>query len=233
MKLFVSYRRSDTQDFAGRLVDRLRETPGIEQVFIDVDGIAPGERFPDKLAASLKHTDATLVVIGPGWAGPRDGAPPRIQDEGDFVRAEVREAIACGKRVIPVLANGAVMPDAASLPNDLRALPELNAVSVRHSDFERDVDFLADLALGRRKPSRFEGHLQRHPVQAVVFRLATGLLLGAAVLLAGAAVHHAVLNQPLELTLGGRGPVVLVIVGILGVSTVWRLWAGARRLRRT
>jgi len=232
MKLFVSYRRSDTQDFSGRLADRLRQTPGVEQVFIDVDGIAPGERFPDKLESSLKQTDANLVVIGQAWAGPREGQPARIHDAEDFVRAEVRGALKSGKRVIPVLANGAVMPGAESLPEDIHTLPTLNAVSVRHSDFERDVDYLADLALGRKKPSRFQSHLQRHPVQAALFRVVTGLLLGAALLLTAAAVHGAVLNQPLELTLGGRGPVLLAIAGVLGLSVLWRLQAGARKLRR-
>lgn len=232
MKVFISYRRSDTQDFAGRLRDRLAATPGIDAVFLDVDGIEPGESFPDKLSASLRQTDVILVVIGPGWAGPRDGQPTRIHDEGDFVRAEVRGALASGKRVIPVLANGALMPGAESLPRDIEALPTLNAVSVRHSDFERDVDNLADLALGRKKPTRFQSHLQRHPVQAAMFRALTGLLLGAVLLLAGGAIHGALVKQPLELTLGGRGPVLLLMAGVLGLSMLWRLWDGARKLRR-
>jgi hypothetical protein len=42
MKVFVSYRRSDTQDLAGRLVDRLRAVPEISFVFFDVQTIAAG-----------------------------------------------------------------------------------------------------------------------------------------------------------------------------------------------
>ena len=43
MNVFISYRRSDTQDLAGRIADRIRAVPEVDHVFIDVDGIEPGQ----------------------------------------------------------------------------------------------------------------------------------------------------------------------------------------------
>ena len=224
MKIFLSYRRTDTQDFTGRLADRLRAEPGIEQVFLDVDGIAPGERFPEKLEQALKATDATLIVIGREWRG------PRLFEASDVVRAEARAALVKGKgRVIPVLANDAAMPAAADLPDDLAELPTLNAVSVRHDAFERDVEHLIDRLFGRKKPKGLAAYLQRHPGQALLFRTTAGLALGAALVLGAAVVHHSVFRYGLEVTLGGRGPLLAAIAAVLGLSVAWRLRAGAKR----
>lgn len=232
MKAFISYRRSDTQDFSGRLADRLRETPGIREVFIDVDGIDPGEAFPKKLETALKEADAILIVIGPAWAGPKEpGAPGRIFDEGDFVRLEVRRALASGQRAIPVLANGAAMPGPLDLPEDLRPLAALNAVSVRHGDFERDVDYLVDLVLKRKKPSAVSAYLNRHPLQAGLLRGALGFVIGGAALIAAAALaFEASGGRALNLVLGD-GPTALLIAGWLGASVLAPMLLMGRRRR--
>ncbi len=43
--IFVSYRRDDSRDVAGRLVDRLRRDYSEEQLFLDIDGIPAGTEF--------------------------------------------------------------------------------------------------------------------------------------------------------------------------------------------
>jgi hypothetical protein len=47
--IFVSYRRQETRDLAGRLCDRLRDQFGESQVFIDVDAIEPGVDFAEEI----------------------------------------------------------------------------------------------------------------------------------------------------------------------------------------
>lgn len=39
--VFISYRRDDAAPYAGRIGDRLRTTPGIERVFLDVASVKP------------------------------------------------------------------------------------------------------------------------------------------------------------------------------------------------
>ena len=233
MKVFVSYRRDDTQDFAGRLVDRLRAALGIAAVFLDVEGIMPGENFETKLKAALGGCDLCLVLVGREWRGARPDRPvARIEEPGDFVRLEVREALASPAKVIPVLANGAVMPDPRDLPEDLRGLASLNALSIRHSDFNRDVDHLLDVIFSRRGPSRFGSHLARHPVQAGVLRSAVGLFLALIALLAVAVVNNTITNQSLNQTVGGTGPALLLIAAVIFAGLMLpHVLRGSRRRR--
>lgn len=232
LKIFISYRRSDTQDFAGRLADRLRVTPGIDRVFIDVEDIAPGDTFPSRLASALAESDVCLIVIGPRWSGPRQGASARLFDGDDFVRREVREALATDSRSLPVLANGAIMPAAAELPDDLVGLLDLNAVSIRHGDFDRDVDSLIDVLLRRKKPGVLRAYLHRHPVQSALLQGLAGGLAGIFVLVVGAAVHHWSTGHSLDQSMGGRGPVVLLILAVLCAGAGLPMYVLARRLRR-
>jgi hypothetical protein len=204
VNVFISYRRSDTQDFAARLAEQLRRELGATAVFMDIDDIAAGEAFPRRLEQALASAAVCLVIIGQGWTGPREGARPRVHDEGDFVRAEVRQALTTGKRTIPVLAHGAAMPAPADLPEDLGALPSLNAVSVRHTDFERDVAHLVTLVRGQTKTKALGA-------RAVAARVGLGLLVGAIGLLTLGVVHGAVFARPLSETVGSAGAVVLVI----------------------
>jgi hypothetical protein len=117
IKLFTSYRRSDSQDFSARLADRLRKAPGIADVFLDVEEIGAGKDFVRRIQSSLAGASVCLIVIGPNWRGAAPDGSARIVNEGDFVRLEVREAL---NRILPVLANGALMPAPEDLPDDLK-----------------------------------------------------------------------------------------------------------------
>ena len=57
-------------------------------------------------------------------------------------------AIKLGKRVIPVLVNGARMPRAADLPESLRPLTRRHAVRLTHERFANDVRGLAETLRG-------------------------------------------------------------------------------------
>jgi len=218
--VFISYRRDDTGDFAGRLSDRLSRSPGIGKVFIDVAGIEPGADFVELIGHALAESEVCLVVIGSAWAGPAvpDGRT-RIHEDGDFVRLEVRRALAGKVRVLPVLAHGAKMPAATALPDDLGRLPRLNAVAIRHDSFERDAQYLIDVILRRRKPSSFGAYLTRHPVLAATLRGAVGFVLAAVALIVAAVLHQAATGRSLDQLLG-RGPVLLLIVIVLAAGTV-------------
>jgi len=230
MNVFIGYRRDDTQDLAGRIADRLRADPGIDNVFIDVDGIEPGVDFVAKIRVALAESDVCMLLIGRQWRGAGVvGQRPRIFEDRDFVRLEAASALAGTGKVVPVLANGAQMPEPEELPEDLRRLAQINAVSIRHAYFEHDIDYLIDVLLSRKKPGRFGSFLSRHPFMAGVVRAIAGALAALALLLAGAAVHGGLTHRSLDEDLGGPGQVWLLIVGVLAIGVAIPVLVGPGR----
>ncbi|HYQ04077.1 MAG TPA: toll/interleukin-1 receptor domain-containing protein [Polyangiaceae bacterium] len=137
MKAFISYRRDDSLDFAGRLSDRLAVHFGAGAIFRDIDAIPLGADFVEVIAQEINQCDAFLVIIGPSWLG------PRLADPSDFVRLEIESALAGGVPVVPVLVGNTRMPAGGDLPPSLSGLSLRQAVAVRSgSDFHRDVDVL-------------------------------------------------------------------------------------------
>src|SRR3954454_21802498 len=67
VKLFINYRREDTDDLAGRLYDRLTTEFGAENIFKDVDSIRPGQNWKVELERSVGQCDVVLALIGKGW----------------------------------------------------------------------------------------------------------------------------------------------------------------------
>jgi hypothetical protein len=149
--LFISYRRSDTTGEAGRLADSLEHLMGAACVFRDADDIRAGEDFASVLQQELAGTQAVIVLIGKRWLSELNARLNR--PEPDFVRIEVATALRLGKTVIPVLLQGAELPPADALPEDLRGLVARQAVSLREEAWAPDTVRLAD-AIGRPYPWR-------------------------------------------------------------------------------
>ena len=142
--LFISYRRSDSEAYAGRLYDRLAAEFGKNRVFKDVDSIPVGADFRTHLHAIIAECEAVLAIVGTHWVDARDERNVRRLENGDdFVRIELEMALARGVPVIPVLVSGATMPSEAQLPASLAAFAYRQATQVRPDpDFHRDVDRL-------------------------------------------------------------------------------------------
>jgi hypothetical protein len=141
--IFISYRRHDSSHLAGRLYDRLADRFGEGQVFIDVDTIEPGVDFAEEISRAVAACQVLLVILGPDWLTATDewGAR-RLDDPGDTVRLEIEAALARGVRVIPILAEGAVMPGRDDLPVSLAGLAHRNALRIRHESFRNDAERL-------------------------------------------------------------------------------------------
>lgn len=140
--VFISYRRADSAESAGRIYDRLVERFGDAQVFKDVDSIQPGVAFADYIVTSIGQSAVELVIIGPRWLTISAGwNRRRLDDPGDYVRLEIETALRAGVPVIPVLVMGATLPPAQRLPDALKRLVERNSIQVRPDpDFRRDMD---------------------------------------------------------------------------------------------
>ncbi len=144
-KIFISYRRNDSATSAGRIYDRLEGHFGQGQVFMDVDTIQPGLDFVEVVQEAVGASDALIAVIGREWLGASDeSGRRRLKNPEDLVRLEVATASARNIRVIPVLVQGAQMPLATDLPEDLTALARRNSVEVSDARFRSDVERLIE-----------------------------------------------------------------------------------------
>ena len=142
--IFVSYRRSDSADVAGRIYDRLIGKFGRERIFKDVDSIPLGLDFKEYLDKKVGECDVLLAIIGDRWLDAKDLAEKyRLEDPDDFVRIEIQSALERGIPVIPLLVRDAHMPREESLPSSLRKLVYRNGIPIRSDpDFHRDMDRL-------------------------------------------------------------------------------------------
>lgn len=141
--IFISYRRADSDGWAGRLRDALRVRFG-DRVFQDVDNIADGEIFSEVIDRALQECDVALVIIGPNWASARDERGRRLDQEDDWVRTETAMVLNRRIRVIPVLVGGASLPRAEDLPEELRSLTRRQAREIRSNSWDSDVALLAN-----------------------------------------------------------------------------------------
>jgi hypothetical protein len=138
--IFLSYRRDDAAGWTGRLYEHLAREWGSDQVFMDIDAIAPGEDFRKAIARTMDTCDIVLVVIGPNWVTATDKAGNRrLDNASDTHRTEVAAALAADVRVVPVLVGGAAMPTVADLPEPLTDLAFLNAAIIEDRRFISDV----------------------------------------------------------------------------------------------
>lgn len=138
--IFISYRREQNPKDARALFERLRREFGEGEVFIDLEGIEPGEDFVETLERQLDGCRVLLALIGDRWAEATDRhGRRRLDDENDFVRIELRTALRRGIRVIPVLVDGAPPVTAAQLPGDLQGLVRRQALSLDFHKFDTDV----------------------------------------------------------------------------------------------
>src|SRR3954464_3761239 len=128
--VFVSYRRTDTPTDAGRLHDALAAKFGDSNVFMDVDSMDPGVDIAEVIESEVARCDVLLAVIGPDWLRAEPGGDSRLHDPKDWVRVEISSALKRKIRVVPVLVQGASLPSAAELPEELRPLVQRHAVKL-------------------------------------------------------------------------------------------------------
>ena len=143
-KIFISYRRDDSRYQAQRIYEAfLRKLPR-ETIFMDVDAIPLGANFVKVLESWVEQCDVLLVLMGASWANSTDSrtGKRRLDDQKDFVRVEIRGALTRDIPVVPVLLDGAELPDEEGLPDDIKGLLYRNAEFVEYRTFDADVQRL-------------------------------------------------------------------------------------------
>jgi hypothetical protein len=140
LRVFISYRREDAPDAAGRLYDTLVDHFGNDSIVIDVDTIEPGLDFVEVIESTVASCDVLIAVIGRGWLTATDpDGRRRLDKPDDFVRIEIEAALSRDVRVIPVLLNAAGMPRSDELPESLSLLARRNALEIDYARWRDDV----------------------------------------------------------------------------------------------
>ncbi len=143
-RIFINYRRADTKWAAARLFDDLGRRFGPDRLYMDVDSIPAGADFVTHLSEHVDRCAAVLVLIGREWLTlETPGGQRRIDDPSDFVTFEITRALERGIPVVPVLVDGATMPEAEEMPEAIRPLCRRQAVRIGHESYRGDFDQIA------------------------------------------------------------------------------------------
>jgi hypothetical protein len=159
-KVFISYRREDAAGYAQAIFGHLERHLRRDQIFMDVDTLEPGIDFIARIQQAITESDVVIAVIGKRWMGERSNAPARIHDPHDFVHLEIATALSRDIKVIPVLVDGASMPNQEQLPRTLQAFAHRNALELSNTRFRFDLERIAQavrktLTPARRKPAEW------------------------------------------------------------------------------
>ena len=140
--VFISYRRGDGAGYAMVLNERLVAHFGPSRVFRDIDALGPGTNFVARIEAAIGSCAVVIALMGTNWAGIRPDGRRRLDDPDDFLRLEIMSALQLGVRIIPVLVQGADMPQQGELPEPIRALSSRQALKIDDSAVEFGVSRL-------------------------------------------------------------------------------------------
>lgn len=138
-KVFISYRREDSEHQTGRLFDRLSAHFSSKNIFYDVESIDVGVDWRENIEIRLSDTDVLVAPIGDRWL-----AELADRDESnDVLIFELGKAFSLGVPIIPVLVGKAPMPGEDELPKAIAPLHRINALLIRPGrDFHPDTDRL-------------------------------------------------------------------------------------------
>ncbi len=143
-KIFISYRRVDSELLASMLHDKLEGQFGKDSVFLDSDSIPLGANFRRSINSAVGQCDVLLSLIGDLWiSAAMPNGQRRIDSPRDCVRIEIESALKRRIPVIPVLTGNAKIPQAAELPASLQDLVNQNAAKIRAGrEFKGDIQLL-------------------------------------------------------------------------------------------
>ena len=148
-KIFISYRRSDTQHVAGRLFDHLKTAYTEKELFFDVDTIPMGDDFKQHISTAMRESAVILVVVGQHWVNRKWNSiwrwVPLLKTQEDFVLSEIELALDLGVPIIPLLVDNTAMPSMTQLPKTIVEFSSRNATRLgTGTDFHKDMAKVLD-----------------------------------------------------------------------------------------
>jgi len=143
--IFISYRRTDSQMWTGRLADDLRDRFGPDRVYRDLNSNRAAQDYNRQIHEAIDRSRVVIAVIGPHWADVAyTNGRRRLGDPADLVRQELEKALSMGKAVVPLLVGAAPPPAARTLPSSLAGIARLQALRMDDEDWEYDFGRLLE-----------------------------------------------------------------------------------------
>ena len=156
--VFISYRR-DGGDMTAMYIFQALKDRGYS-VFYDVDVLRSG-KFNEELLKQIQGCTDFLVVLSPH-------ALDRCNNQGDWVRLEIAEAIKEEKNIVPILMNGFSFPD--DLPDDINELRVHTGLTSSTEYFQESMTRMCDKFL-RSKPQKKRKRIAAFFIAVAVFAL--------------------------------------------------------------
>ena len=150
-RIFISYRRDDSQGFARSIHDRLAQHFGPDAVFRDVNDIEPGRPWAEAIDHALASCDVFVLLIGRRWLEATDDeGNRRLDDPEDRHRREIETAVNRRVRIFVALMEDAHMPRRKELPewspgeepSGLQLVPALHALRIADHAFDYGIEEL-------------------------------------------------------------------------------------------
>ena len=155
-KVFICHRRGDAVRQVGRLLEKLNHSFGEHTLYYGSHQSTDGKSVSMDGLHAMIDARAVLIMIGPNWASLENLERLHETDgKADPLRHWIAVALtrhgASGRHapmLLPILLEGASMPDKASLPKDLKALARLSPLTFSsdaaqsHAEFEKLVRLL-------------------------------------------------------------------------------------------
>jgi len=209
-KVFVSYRRQDSSAMAGRIHDSLIKYFPKLDIFMDVEAIAGGENFSERIFSSIEQADIFICLIGNKWAVSEDGED-RLHMPDDYVRKEIAAGLDSGCKVYPILLNECKFPDKRTLPVELKNLCTLNALELRDSRFNDDLlNIIENIFSVRRQ------QLETKRLPKLLKSLLVGIPIGLVFLFLIAQINYGLSGKSLALNLGeGLTTTIIILTPII------------------
>ena len=133
-RIFISYRRADTEADAGRLYESLAAEFGSSALFKDVDHVPLGGDILKHIDDAIAQSSAMVVLVGPNWL-----AGNRLEAKNDWIRIELEFALERELLIIPIRVRRAELPAPSDVPESVRAFCGLNAAELEHHSWTRDL----------------------------------------------------------------------------------------------
>jgi len=154
-RVFLNYRKEDSDAWAGRIHEVLANEFSEADVFMDQFSLVAGDDYPVVIQQCAVRCSAMVVLIGPRWVSiANQSGVPRLKEDDDLVHREIVAALDRQILVVPLRLPDTPVPDRYDLPFDMRDLirSHMPVLSNRSWKVDRDQQIISPIAHHLGKP---------------------------------------------------------------------------------
>lgn len=164
--IFISYRRDGGDMSAMHVYEALKDR-GYD-VFYDIEMLRSG-KFNEALLSSIQSCKDFVLILSPH-------ALDRCNNENDWVRREIAEALKAKKNIVPVIMRGFSFPE--KLPDDIDEVRYRNGLTSTTEYFSESIDRLCDRYLVTKPPARWKREGRSVLIPVIIALAALVIVLG-------------------------------------------------------